>query len=556
MTISKLDWDIVHSRVVKTRNLHPGKHESWAFLRLVLQQFFPADQDEWLTAITDGPNDRGIDAIHIIESDQSAEVFLFQAKYRESERTSSKTINDSEALRLTAFVEDLFSKSDDLVETGNEALRQKVLHIWDLHQRGIICRYRVVFCSNDQGLSNSAAKILEAIVDKYDQVSFEHYGTQQLISDLGAYTKRSETGILQVLGRELFERSDGNVRGVIASVDPTSFIELISSDDRKSIKRHLFDDNLRIFLGTSGGYNGQIIETATTSDSYLFWYLNNGITITCKNYSYNKGHSNPKIILTDFQIVNGAQTSHSLLEAYRSDPEAFENIVLLARIYATDETDIVERVAVATNSQAKIQSRDLRANQPILKKLEIAFKDRGIFFERKRNMYADQPEEHRLDALKLGQIILSFYFSEPERARSESDSIFGNRFNDIFHDRYNFDELVLVVKLYQKIEAMRDNYHEEFAGHIESGGQYQYLVYGHWFILFAAKMILAKRSEGLPEAKDSDALIEEAITLVAKACSQQKAVAHYQMFRSSKTKHKILEELSGKQLDMFTHLAG
>lgn len=554
MIISKLDWDIVQSRVEKTCGLHAGKNQSWAFLRLVLQQFFPADQDDWLTAITDGPNDRGVDAIHIIEADQSAEVFLFQAKYRDSEKTSSKTINDSEALRLVSFVEDLFAKSNLLIEDGNSALRQKVLQIWDLHQRGIICRYRIVFCSNDQGLSTSAFKILEAITEKYDQVTFEHYGTSQLIADLGASTKRVETGTLQVLGKELFERTDGNVRGVIASIDPTSFIELISSDDRKSVKRHLFDDNLRIFLGTSGGYNSEIIDTATSTDSYLFWYLNNGITITCKNYSYNKGHANPKILLSDFQIVNGAQTSHSLLEAFRTNPVCFDNLVLLARIYATDQDDIVERVAVATNSQAKIQSRDLRANKPILKKLEIAFKDRGIYFERKRNMHADQAEEQRLDALKLGQIILSFYFSEPERARSDSDTIFGSRFNEIFHDRYDFDELVAIVRLYQSIENLRDNYHEEFAGHIESGGEYQYLVYGHWFILFAAKMLLAKKSEKLTSLKDTEGLIDEAISLVAKACSQQKAVAHYQMFRSPKTKHKILEELSGKQLDIFTYM--
>jgi hypothetical protein len=188
-------------------------------------------------------------------------------------------------------------------------------------------------------------------------------------------------------------------------------------------RRHpnrIFDDNLRIFLGSNGGYNPAIISTATSPDSYLFWYLNNGITITCKNYSFNKGHVNPKIKIEEFQIVNGAQTSHSLLEASRINPDALENVVLMVRIYATDRGDIAERV------------------------------------------------------------------------------------------------------------------------------------YGHWFVLFAARLLLARAGDSIPLGEGAKTLILEAVGLVARACSSQhKAVAHYQIFRSPKTKDKIMAELMGKQADLF-----
>jgi hypothetical protein len=55
----------------------------------------------------------------------------------------------------------------------------------------------------------------------------------------------------------------------------------------------------------------------------------------------------------------------------------------------------------------------------------------------------------------------------------------------------------------------------------------------------------------LPTGKDAEALVEEAIKIVALACSQHKAVAHYQMFRSPRTKDKILAEIVGKQMDLF-----
>lgn len=166
-------------------------------------------------------------------------------------------------------------------------------------------------------------------------------------------------------------------------------------------------------------------------------------------------------------------------------------------------------------------------------------------------MHLDKPIDQRIDALKLGQVILSYFLNEPEKARSESDSIFGNRFSQIFHESYDIDELLQIIKLYQKIEQLRDQYASDFSGQIESGGAYQYLIYGHWFVLFTAKLTLAKKGKRAPTDEEIQTLIDEAVEVVSLACSQQKSVAHYQMFRSPRTKHKILEEMSGKQMDLF-----
>jgi hypothetical protein len=371
---------------------------------------------------------------------------------------------------------------------------------------------------------------------------------------LGSRTNRSETGYLQVIGKEVFDRSDGDVRGLVATVSAASLIDLITTSSG-GIKRYLFDDNLRVFLGSSGGYNQSIIQTATSNDRHLFWYLNNGITITCRNYSYNKGHINPKIRLEDFQIVNGAQTSHSLIEVNRFNPDVLSDIILNVRIYATDREDIVERVAVATNSQARIQNRDLRSNSDILRKLELAFKERGYFLERKRNMYAESEASKKIDALKLGQILLTYYFSEPDRAKTDSDAIFGSRFNQLFNETYDIDELVNLVNIYGIIEDKRDGYLLENEGGLETGSDLQYLVYGHWFILYAIRLLLRMRAAPVPAGPAAEELVNEAIGLVARACAQSKAVAHYQIFRSPRTKDKILAELTGKQGDFFQLLA-
>jgi hypothetical protein len=73
--------------------------------------------------------------------------------------------------------------------------------------------------------------------------------------------------------------------------------------------------------------------------------------------------------------------------------------------------------------------------------------------------------------------------------------------------------------------------------------------------VYAAKLLLTLRNATVPTGEAAEALANEAIGLVARACAQSKAVAHYQMFRSPRTKDKILAELSGKQGSLFDLLA-
>ena len=426
-----------------------------------------------------------------------------------------------------------------------------VRRIWQIHADGKFCRYFILFVSNSAGISSTAGGIVRSLQERHPQTSFEHYGPKVLLSAISSEARIQENAKLQSIGSNILEKSDGDIRGIVASVSASSFVDAIKSSDGTSLKRHIFDENLRVFLGTNGGFNKQIIDTASSADSFLFWYLNNGITITCKKYSYNRGHAAPIIGLTDFQIVNGAQTSHSLFEAARAGGDILRDVVLLVRIYETDRTDVAERVAVATNSQARIQSRDLRANRPVLKNLELAFKEKGYFFERKRNMHASQPDDKRIDALKLGQVILAFYLKQPERSKSDSDAIFEGLFGQIFHENYNIEALVRLFDLYQQIETRRDEYDREF-GSSETGMPEQYLLYGHWFILYAAGLLIGRREEkDIPSGEDAEELVDEAIKLVARACDQVKAVAHYQLFRSGRTKDKIVAELTGQQMNFF-----
>ena len=514
--ISKLDWEIIDNRVTEAKNKSNYPTKSIALLSIILKQIFPDIQDQLLEAITDGTDDQGIDGIHIVEREKSAEVFLFQSKYRENHNSCSKTINDNEVIKISYFLTMLFEKCEKLIQHNNHPLIEAIKRIWDIHAKGSYCKYNVIFCSNGNGLSESANKICETLTESKPQVSFEFFGGQQILNGMYLEGRSHENGTLKVFGKEILERSDGDVRGVIASIDANSFVDLITNNDGKTVKRHIFDDNLRVFLGSKGGYNPNIIKTATSDNNYLFWYLNNGITITCKSFNYNKGHTSPIINFNNFQIVNGAQTSHSLIEARRENSKCLNDVVLMVRIYATDREDIVEKVAVATNSQARIQARDLKSNSDILKKLELGLKEKGYFLERKRNAYKGKRPEKVIDPFKLGQIILSFELREPDKAKTESDSIFSDRFDAIFNNGLDISHLISVFELYRIIENKREEYKSKNESKRLIGENNKYLVYGHWFILFACKLLIIRdKINVIPTGKKAEELIAEAITLVA-----------------------------------------
>ena len=98
---------------------------------------------------------------------------------------------------------------------------------------------------------------------------------------------------------------------------------------------------------------------------------------------------------------------------------------------------------------------------------------------------------------------------------------------------------------------MRDAHVAKQRDAIEPTGESQYLVYGHWFVLYAAKLILTQEAKPLPTGQEARKLVLEAIALVARACTSVKATAQYQLFRSSKTKARLISELEGRQMSLF-----
>ena len=81
---TRIDWSTVESQIRFCKNEYGWDTRSKALSHVILHRLFQAEFDDVEAAMTDGAQDRGIDAVLIEESCDSPRVHLFQVKCADS----------------------------------------------------------------------------------------------------------------------------------------------------------------------------------------------------------------------------------------------------------------------------------------------------------------------------------------------------------------------------------------------------------------------------------------------------------------------------------------
>ncbi|MCL2855174.1 MAG: AIPR family protein [Defluviitaleaceae bacterium] len=177
----------------------------------------------------------------------------------------------------------------------------------------------------------------------------------------------------------------------------------------KKFGPRLLERNVRSFLQLRGGVNKGIRQTILNERENFFSY-NNGISATAKSVVIKDvfGAGNCITSFTDFQIINGGQTTASLASASIKDNAPLDGIFVQMKLTITlDDGEIgdefVRKTSQYANSQNKVTAADLVSNHPFYLRIEefsrklFAPASRGLpyqtiwFFERSRGQY-EQPK--------------------------------------------------------------------------------------------------------------------------------------------------------------------
>lgn len=555
-----LDWNTLEHKVKAYLDLDNGIDiPQKAFPILMVSALLNVSDEEAEDSITDGAKDRGVDAVFVDDRDGRNSIHVFQFKYANTFENTKKNFPSGEIDKLVSFFDDLLDENKSLEDTCNPILWNKVKEMWLALNRPNPS-IEVHFCGNTLPMQEAEQKRANNSIGKYKYFNLHHHSLDSIVNLFVDKKSVSINDQIQVVDKDYFDRTDGSIRGLICTVEASEIVRIITDPESPSeVRKEIFNDNVRVYLSRTNKINRKIIETALSEDNPLFWYLNNGITMTCDSFSYLKGKRAPIVELKKIQIVNGGQTSNALFEASKISKEKLEDVLILLRIIETKSQPVSMAIAEPTNSQTPIKSRDLRSNDEIQKKLEEAFEGMGIFYERKHGQHADKSRKQRIDALSSGQAYLAYGLELPEVAKKDRGRVFSDLYDHIFTDELMADELLASVKVLEEIESEKKLLQSAVRKQEQFDKRKMFLIDGAYHVLFAVGQICDARSVDRINHNEASKFIPTAIDyvsdLVEEAQEMDEGFSFNRYFKDAKTKTKIASYIQNREQEIVKQTA-
>lgn len=226
------------------------------------------------------------------------------------------------------------------------------------------------------------------------------------------------------------------------------------TNEKNELNKSLFNSNIRDYQGNNS-VNSSIANTLLKNSSVNFWWLNNGVTIISEEIGR---HGNKSLLVKNPQIVNGLQTSREIFSFFSEYPNMMESEwrSVLIRIINPKNEEIRDQIIFSTNNQTNIPKSSLRVTDPIHLQIELFFKNKGLFYDRRKNYYKNQKKKPSdiISVSFLAQCLISLVLCQPDYARARPSTILSN--DDIYEQLYltdcKLDSYFNAAKLGRKIE--------------------------------------------------------------------------------------------------------
>ena len=213
----------------------------------------------------------------------------------------------------------------------------------------------------------------------------------------------------------VFPRVAGVDQAYIGLLPGNEFVKLVSTTDG-DLNRSLFYDNVRDYQGNNP-VNQEIDQTLSNKEKRnSFPLLNNGVTIVAQSIR----RIGDTFKISDFQIVNGCQTTHVLF----GQRDAVDSGVFVpVKLVATSNSAVIAEVIKATNRQTEVRPEALESLGAFHKDLEAFYNareanrgaDMRIYYERRSKQYHNDPINPTNIVTLTGQIksFVAMFLNEP-----------------------------------------------------------------------------------------------------------------------------------------------
>ncbi len=337
------------------------------FLQWILTRVFEATEDDAADAIIDGANDLGIDAYLPVDFSEN-KIRLFQSKYG--------TSHSPEA--ITKFKEDV----KRLMNREASKMRPELANL--------------VKQIHDKNLNIQCCYVTEQSIEYENDDSFEVVDIDEIIQRLWSRIKKPAAGKKSSIKLEKMLKHDNTILGVLKLRELSDFI--LKNRD------YVFESNIRQWMQFKTSVNKGIRETLQNIPDKFFYY-NNGITIVVANFE-EVGDNLLKLYAP--QIVNGAQTSNSILDRAKRTHN-LDGCITVTIIKADNEQD-QNNITKYRNSQNSVRGKDLVSLMDFHKSIKSQLQNLGYFYEIQAGSFDSKTKSQQAEF--KGDIIFNKYLPD------------------------------------------------------------------------------------------------------------------------------------------------
>ena len=356
---------------------------------------------------------------------------------------------------------------------------------------------------SDQNTEAQKLNVLEAIKNQrvFNKVEFNYLDYNIIQNDykkIGQKISRT----FNFSKKTLMPDIENVEEAYIGVVPVTTIIDLIEEDGE--LITSIFYDNVRDFQGFNK-INDEIKKSIYDDKlKYAFSVLNNGITIVAEQLTPSRDN----VTITNYQIINGLQTSRVLQD---SKEHLDANMFVPLKLIITQDENLISKIIRSTNRQTEVKEEDLIAYSDFQKKLEDYFKTfnepEKLFYERRSKQYNNSNIDSKLiiDKSTLIKVMGSFYFMKPNLATRYFGALFTEFGKELFKEDHKLLPYYTAALIYNKLENSFRN------GLIDK--KYKKIKY---FILMMLRLEYEKKGYPIFESNKSEKYCNDLLTHIKK----------------------------------------
>ena len=418
------------------------------FVAWYLRNIHLLDQLQTKDAITDGADDKQIDAVYIDDDEQK--IYIIQGKFYVGETVNAEPVR--EVISSWSQLHDIPS----LQQNANYKLQMKLNEIANaLQNDGYSICFELITTSTFSDSANDDIIKFQKQLSEDENSNFE---AEFVVVDkegiLNNYIRAMEQDnpslnhTIQLESGKYLVTDLSNTKVIIAALPLKECINIPGIKDGT-----LFQKNVRQSLGISNAVNKKIRKTILSDKHSDFFFFHNGATAICNKI---EDLGNDKFSLHGLSVVNGCQslnTSMSCSETVKQQNDSY----ILFRFYEIPQHDRAESISTYTNTQSAVKARDLRSNDKRVLQLKKSYEQKypNGYFATKRgdSIKADKDKKYCIELSQLGKYLIAWYSQRPNISYGET-KIFDKYFDTLFNHDYRPEDLFGLEFWMQKIMSV------------------------------------------------------------------------------------------------------